>query len=322
MAKVDSMPGPVHHHANLIYSPGTQVVALRDILGQNGRVLHPRGAVAVVIKSPVDLTHDYRVKFLDGVQESLKPSELTQLAQFKEGQLSAGRGLDDHAGLYQRVIYQCVIGSQAYGLSGDGSDIDRRGIYLPTAEQHWSLTPLPEQLECDQTQEAYWELQKFLVLALKANPNVLECLYSPLVEKLSPLAKQLLDMREIFLSRLVYQTYNGYVSSQFKKMQADIRNQGSVKWKHVMHLIRLLMSGIHVLKQGYVQVEVGDRRELLLAIKRGEMPWEETEKLRRSLHKEFDQAFQQTSLPERPDYQRADAFLVKARRAAISEELP
>lgn len=316
------MTDRVHHHANLIFSPGTQVVALREIVGQNGRVLHPRGAVAVVIKSPVDLMHDYRVKFLDGVEESLKPSEIAQLAHYKEGQLSAGRGLGEHSDLYQRVIYQCVIGSQAYGLASEDSDIDRRGIYLPTAEQHWSLNPLPEQLECDQTQEAYWELQKFLVLALKANPNVLECLYSPLVEKLSPLAKELLDMREIFLSRLVYQTYNGYVSSQFKKMQADIRNQGRVKWKHVMHLIRLLMSGIHVLKHGGVQVEVGDRRDLLLAIKRGEMPWEETEKLRLSLHKEFDVAFQQTLLPERPNYERADAFLVRARRAAINDELP
>ena len=53
-------------------------------------------------------------------------------------------------------------------------------------------------------------------------------------------------MRSIFLSRLVYQTYNGYVMSQFKKMQADIRNQGQVKWKHVMHLLRLLPALRHL----------------------------------------------------------------------------
>jgi len=29
-------------------------------------------------------------------------------------------------------------------------------------------------------------------------------------------------MREKFLSRMVYQTYNGYVMSQFKKLQADL----------------------------------------------------------------------------------------------------
>ena len=157
------------------------------------------------------------------------------------------------------------------------SDIDRRGIYLPPADLHWSLYGVPEQLENDETQEAYWELQKFLVLALKANPNVLECLYTPLVEKATPLAEELLGMRSIFLSRLVYQTYNGYVLSQFKKMQADLRNQGQVKWKHVMHLIRLLLSGIGVLRDGFVPVRVEEHRERLLAIRRGEVPWEEVE---------------------------------------------
>ncbi|PQO45309.1 DNA polymerase beta superfamily protein [Blastopirellula marina] len=308
---------PVHHHDNLIYSPGTQVVALREILAQNGRVLHPRGAVGVVVKSPVDLTHDYRVRFLDGVEESLKPREIAQLAQFKEGQLSGGRGLDEHVDLYQHVIYQCIIGSQAYGLADEASDVDRRGIYLPPAERHWSLAGVPEQIECDQTQEAYWEVQKFLVLALKANPNVLECLYCPLVEKATPLAEELLAMRESFLSKLVFQTYNGYVFSQFKKMHADLRNQGRVKWKHVMHLIRLLMSGIHVLREGHVQVHVGDHREQLLAIKRGEVAWEETEKLRKSLHEEFNQAVQTTKLPDQPDYAKVDAYLIRARRSAL-----
>lgn len=176
---------------------------------------------------------------------------------------------------------------------------------------------MPEQIECDQTQEAYWEVKKFLVLALKANPNVLECLYSPLVEKATPLAEKLLAMRSIFLSKLVFQTYNGYVFSQFKKMQADLRNQGRVKWKHVMHLIRLLMSGIHVLREGEVQVRVEEHRDQLLAIKRGELPWKETEKLRTELHRQFNEAVRNTRLPERPDYETANAFLVTARREAV-----
>ena len=61
------------------------------------------------------------------------------------------------------------------------SDIDRRGIYLPPAHLHWSLYGVPEQLENSATEETYWEIQKFLTLALKANPNVLECMHTPLV---------------------------------------------------------------------------------------------------------------------------------------------
>jgi len=312
----------IHYQPNLIFAAGTQVVTLKDVVGQNGRTLHPRGAVGVVVKAPGDLDHSYRIRFPDGVEEAIKSSELTTLAKFKEGAIGDTSFTAQGSEMFERVIFQCIIGSQAYGLADDASDIDRRGFYLPPADLHWSLYGVPEQLECYETQESYWEIQKFIVLALKANPNVLECLYSPLVEKATPLAEELLGMRDIFLSRLVYQTYNGYVMSQFKRMQADIRNQGQVKWKHVMHLIRLLISGISVLRDGFVPVRVEDRRNELLAIKQGDMLWEETEKWRLSLHSEFDKALNDTRLPERPDYEKANAYLLKARHAAIGTELP
>jgi predicted nucleotidyltransferase len=278
--------------------------------------------VGVVVRSPTDKSHAYRVRFPDGVEAALKHEELISLAKFKEGTISDDTISASKHDLYQRVIYRCIIGSQAYGLAGEASDVDRRGIYLPPAELHWSLYGVPEQLENHATQEAYWELQKFLIMALKSNPNVLECLYTPLVEFKSPLAEELLEMRSQFLSRLVYQTYNGYVMSQFKKMQTDIRNQGQVKWKHVMHLIRLLISGITILREGTVPVRVDEHREQLLAIKRGEVPWEETESMRLTLHGEFAKAFETTKLPERPNYERANEFLINARRKASLEQLP
>jgi hypothetical protein len=89
-----------------------------------------------------------------------------------------------------------------------------------------------------------------------------------------------------------------------------------------MHLIRLLLSGIHVLREGFVPVDVGEHRERLFAIKNEEMAWDEVEAWRKRLHKEFDLALEQTALPERPDYERANDFLVKARRLAVGEELP
>lgn len=316
------MGNRVHQDPNLIYSVGTKVVSLVEILGPNGRVQHPAGAVGIVVRAPTDLDHPFRVRFPDGAEESLGRDQIMMLALYKEAEIGNAPAAAARANLGDRVILRCVIGSQAYGLAGDESDVDRRGIYLPPADLHWSLYGVPEQLENDAAQEAYWEIQKFLVMALKANPNVLECLYTPLVELATPLARELLDMRAAFLSRLVYQTYNGYVASQFKKMQADLRNHGQVKWKHVMHLIRLLISGIGVLRDGAVTVRVGGHRDQLLAVKRGEVPWEETEKWRLSLHDEFDRALAGTALPDRPDYERANAFLVKARRLAQAEELP
>jgi hypothetical protein len=280
------------------------------------------GSVAVIIRSPLDRTHPYRVKFSDGFEAQIHHDQLVRLAEFQRGQIRPNASTLSTSGLFDRVIYRCVIGSRAYGLDDEQSDTDRRGFYLPSAQMHWSLFGVPEQLENDETQEAYWELQKFIVLALKANPNVLECLYSPIVELATPLAQELLSIREVFLSKLVFQTYSGYVASQFKKMQTDIRNQGRVKWKHVMHLIRLLISGIDVLREGELIVRVRDQRDQLLAIKRGEWTFAQVDAYRKQLQIEFERSFQETSLPDRPDYERANAFLIEARRRALQDGLP
>jgi hypothetical protein len=304
----------------LILSPGTQVVVQRDVAGQSGQMLHPRGAVGIIVRAPEDVQHFYRVRFPDGVEESLRREEIVTLSRFQEpgGSRTAGR-----ADLFDRVIFRCIIGSRAYGLESEESDTDYRGVFLPPADRHWSLYGVPDQIDRPENQEQYWELQRFLVLALKANPNVLECLYTPLVDKATPLAEELLGMRAAFLSRLVYQTYNGYVLSQFRRMQADLRNHGQIKTKHVMHLIRLLIAGIGVLRHGTLPVRVeAEHRDQLLAIRRGEVDWSETESWRLKLHAEFDAALRQSPLPERPDYASANAFLIKARRLATHEALP
>src|SRR5688572_1470866 len=261
---------------NLILPIGTQVVALVEVKGTDGKPIHPRGAVGVVTQAPSDYWHSYRVRFPDAFEAAFKRSELAVLSHYKAGAMAEDHGATGPLAeydLYEHVIFRCVVGSRAYGLDDEQSDTDRRGIYLPPADRHWSLYGVPEQLENPDTEETYWEIQKFLTLALKANPNVLECLYTPLVEHVSPLAQEMLDMRASFLSRTVYQTYNGYVLSQFKKLQADLRNKGEVKWKHVMHLIRRLLAGITVLEDGVVPVHVGPDRDRLLAIKRGEVPF-------------------------------------------------
>ncbi|MBI3946147.1 MAG: nucleotidyltransferase domain-containing protein [Armatimonadetes bacterium] len=222
------------------------------------------------------------------------------------------------ADLRPHIIYRCVVGSRAYGLDEADSDTDRRGIYLPPAERHWSLRGVPEQLEDPEAQECYWELGKFLRLALKANPNILECLYTPLVEMAAPPARELLAMRAAFLSRHVHQTYSGYVNSQFRKLAQDVRTRGEPRWKHAMHLVRLLLAGIVILREGVVPVTVGEHRERLLAVRRGQVAWEEVDAWRLALHREFDAALRATRLPQEPDIGRVDAFLIRARRSMVS----
>ena len=151
-------------------------------------------------------------------------------------------------------------------------------------------------------------------MALKANPNILECLYSPMVEKVTPLGAELVAHRKVFLSQMIFQTFNGYAMSQFKKIEQDIRNSGQIKWKHAMHLLRLLLTGAATLLDARVPVRVEARRERLLAVKRGELPWAEVDAWRKELHRDFERALAETRLPERPNYEKANEFLIRARR--------
>ncbi len=303
--------------AHLIIPTGTQVVSRVELKDAAGAVICPAGAAGVVVRAPDDATHSYRVRLPDGREVSLKRHELSIRKHVQQEDLDAvGAVLDDYD-LYEYVVYRCVLGSHAYGLANEASDLDRRGIYLPPAELHWSLFGVPEQLEDKETDEVYWEMRKFVTLALKANPNILECLYTPLVELTTPVADELLAIRESFLSKLVYQTYNGYVLSQFKRLEQDLRAAGTIKWKHAMHLIRLLIAGVTALRERYVPVRVGEHRERLLAIKRGEVEWAEVNEWRLALHAEFDRALATTRLPDRPDYAGANDFLVRARRSVV-----
>jgi hypothetical protein len=62
-------------------------------------------------------------------------------------------------------------------------------------------------------------------------------------------------------------------------------------------------------------------RDRLLAVKRSEMPWAEVDVWRKELHRDFERALADTKLPERPDYEAANRFLIKARHGmALSNE--
>jgi hypothetical protein len=304
------------HQPDNIFA-GTQVVSLVEVRGTNDSLVHPRGAVGVVTRTPTGDQNRFLVRFPDGFEASLTREQLDVLKHFKD-RLPGADSAVGNFDLEQLVIYRCVVGSRAYGLESDESDIDRRGIYLAPADLEWSLFGAPEQFEDNAAQACYWELQKFLIMALKANPNILECLYSPIVEKVTPLGEELLAMREAFLSQMIFQTFNGYAMSQFKKIEQDIRNHGEVRWKHAMHLLRLLLSGGATLRDGRVPVRVEAHRERLLAVKRGELPWAEVDAWRKELHRDFERALSETTPHERPDYEAANRFLIKARREMAS----
>lgn len=51
----------------------------------------------------------------------------------------------------------------------------------------------------------------------------------------------------------------------------------------------------------------------------GEISWPEVDTWRQELHRDFEHALAETKLPERPDYEAANGFLVKAHWAMAQD---
>ncbi|MFF0514676.1 DNA polymerase beta superfamily protein [Streptomyces sp. NPDC004250] len=220
------------------------------------------------------------------------------------------------------TIYACVMGSRAFGLATEESDTDRRGVFLAPTPLFWRFEKPPAHVEGPAEEQSSWELERFCVLALRANPNVLECLHSPLVEYADATGRELLSLRDAFLSRRVHETFTRYAQGQRRKLDADVRTHGAPRWKHAMHLLRLLESARDLLRTGTLTIDVGDRRESLLAVKRGEVPWPQVETRMTRLADENDEAVQHTPLPAEPDRRRVEDFLVRTRRASALQPDP
>ncbi|MFG1705673.1 DNA polymerase beta superfamily protein [Nonomuraea sp. M3C6] len=205
------------------------------------------------------------------------------------------------------IILSVVMGSRAYGLETDRSDTDRRGVFVAPTAAFWRLDkpathrdgPLPEQFS--------WEVERFCGLALQANPTVLECLWSPIVEVITPAGQQLRDLRPAFVSDRARRTFAGYADDQFRRL-----DPAAPKWKQAMHMVRLLLSGLHLVRHGEPLVQVGPHRERLLAIRRGELPWAEVDAWRAALSAEL--AASPSVLPAQPDRDRVEDFLVGVRK--------
>ncbi|MFI8349399.1 DNA polymerase beta superfamily protein [Streptomyces sp. NPDC085596] len=214
------------------------------------------------------------------------------------------------------TVYACVMGSRAFGLATDTSDTDRRGVFLAPTPLFWRFEKPPTHVEGPGEERFSWELERFCELALRANPNILECLHSPLVEHLDDTGRELLSLREAFLSRQVHATFSGYALGQRRRLDADVRTTGAPRWKHAMHLLRLLTSARDLLRTGELRLDVGEEREALLEVKRGDVPWPEIEARMARLAEETDAALLRTPLPQEPDAARVADFLYRTRLAS------
>lgn len=115
------------------------------------------------------------------------------------------------------IIFKAIVGSHAYGTNIEGSDIDRKGVYLQDPEEVLNLG-YQEQVTINKD-ETYYEPRRFIELCCTGNPTMIELLFMPkdCIEYIHPCFEKLLEHRQKFLSKSCKYSFGGYAVSQINK---------------------------------------------------------------------------------------------------------
>lgn len=116
------------------------------------------------------------------------------------------------------ILLECIVGSQAYGTAIEGSDIDKKFIYIEPLENVLSDT-YTQQLNVDKDYVGY-EISRFCELIAKGNPNMLDLLNMPedcIISK-SPLFKEYFeDNMHLFITKKIEGAFGRYAHDQIAK---------------------------------------------------------------------------------------------------------
>ena len=120
-----------------------------------------------------------------------------------------------------RLLYHIRRGSHMYNLATEKSDEDFSGIYLCNPKELVGLGfDYVDQVSDAKHDNTWYEIGTYLKLVLKSNPTVMEYLFCPqkhIIGEVSSLMKPILENRNEFLSKQLFNPLFGYAKQQLNK---------------------------------------------------------------------------------------------------------
>ncbi|WP_091322208.1 nucleotidyltransferase domain-containing protein [Micromonospora chersina] len=219
------------------------------------------------------------------------------------------------------LLLSGIVGSVAYGLAGPDSDVDRIGVFAaPTIAFH-GLHPPRESVVTTDPDVTLHECAKYARLALSGNPTATELMWLPeeCYETRTAFGERLIGIRSAFLSApRVRDAYLGYASQQFRKLTARDSTVGGRRRsaKHARHLARLLHQGRVLYATGVLEIRLAEPewfRAFGERVAGGALA--EAEELVAAAERDFARI--RTPLPERPDEETVERWLLDVRAAHL-----
>lgn len=130
--------------------------------------------------------------------------------------------------LRQATILLTYHGSHAYGTATPTSDVDFKGVAVAPKSYYLGLDRFEQAEFKDPARNAeavIYEIRKFVNLAAACNPNIIEVLWTEPEQHVicTPAGRELVDHRDLFLSKKARYTFSGYARAQLKRIKTHYR---------------------------------------------------------------------------------------------------
>lgn len=160
--------------------------------------------------------------------------------------------------LGKRIILLGLGGSHAYGTNNDNSDIDFRGITLNMPSDLLGLTEF-EQYEDDNTDTVIYSFNKIVKLLLECNPNTCEILGLDDDQYLikSPLGQEIIDNKDLFISKRAAKSFGGYAGAQLRRLQNAIARDSMPQPQREQHILNSVRNALDDYNRRYNGFEQG-----------------------------------------------------------------
>lgn len=237
------------------------------------------------------------------------------------------------------IQYEVMMGSIAYGVSNDSSDVDLYGFCIPSKEEIFphlkgEILGFGRQIQrFEQFQQHHiktldgekeydvvvYNIVKYFQLVMECNPNMIDSLFVPerCVLFSTKIANHIRDSRKLFLSKKAWHTFKGYAYQQLHKMdnknpigkRKETVDTYGYDLKFGYHIVRLLNEIEQILTEGDLDLE--RNREQLKSIRRGEWQQEEIRNYFFSKEKELEKLYTESKLQHSPNEELIKKLLIE-----------
>lgn len=234
------------------------------------------------------------------------------------------------------VQYETIMGSVAYGVSDDSSDIDIYGFCIPPKSVIFphlyghihGFGPKPQAF--DQYQQHHirhnnktydltiFNIVKYFSLCMENNPNVIDSLYTPrnCVVHCTAIGNMVRDNRDIFLHKGSKFKFSGYAFSQLHKMnnknpegrRKDTVDKYGYDVKFAYHVVRLLYEAEMILEEGTIDLQ--RHSDHLKAIRRGEVSESDIREWSAQKELHINKLYDSSTLRHKPDVEAIKQLLL------------